>query len=84
MVGSITSSGKGRNGHHTFVASHILLWLPIHFCGFPQEMFGENFDWPLILCQTFERKDFEIFVAGQAVLQMSQISRSCVIASMSY
>ena len=33
--------------------------------------------------QTFEQ-DFEIFLAGQAVLQMSQISRSCVIASMSY
>ena len=35
-------------------------------------------------CQTFEQNDFEIFLAGQAVLQMSQISRSCVIASMSY
>ena len=32
----------------------------------------------------FEQKDFEIFLAGQAVLQMSQISGSCVIASMSY
>ena len=30
------------------------------------------------------QKDYEIFLAGQAVLQMSQISRSCVIASMSY
>ena len=47
-------------------------------------MYCENFDWPLILCQTFEHKDFEIFVAGQAVLQMSQVSGSCVIASMSY
>ena len=28
--------------------------------------------------------DFEIFLADQAVLQMSQISRSCVIVSMSY
>ena len=37
-----------------------------------------------ILCQTFEQNDFEIFLAGQAVLQMCQISRSCVIASMSY
>ena len=36
------------------------------------------------LCQTFEQQDFEIFLAGQAVLQMDQISRSCVIASMSY
>ena len=35
-------------------------------------------------CQTFEQQDFEIFLAGQAVLQMNQISRSCVIVSMSY
>ena len=35
-------------------------------------------------CQIFEQKDLEIFLAGQAVLQMSQISRLCVIASMSY
>ena len=44
----------------------------------------ENFDWLEILCQTFEQKDFKIFLVGQAVLQMSQILRSCVIASMSY
>ena len=31
-----------------------------------------------------EQKDFEIFLVGQAVLQMSQISRSCETASMSY
>ena len=37
-----------------------------------------------ILFQTSEQKDFEIFLVGQAVLQMSQTSRSCVIASMSY
>ena len=47
-------------------------------------MYCKNFDWPLILCQTFEQKDFELFLAGQTVLQMSQISRSCVVASMSY
>ena len=47
-------------------------------------MYCENFDWSYILCQTLEQKDFEIFLADQAVLQMSQISRSCVIASMSY
>ena len=35
-------------------------------------------------CQTFEQKGFEIFLEGQAVLQMSQISRSYLIASMSY
>ena len=29
------------------------------------------------------KKDFEIFLVGQGVLQMSQISRSCVIESMS-
>ena len=28
-------------------------------------------------------KNFEIFLVGQAVLQVCQISRSCVIASMS-
>ena len=47
-------------------------------------MYCDNFDWPQILCQTFEQKNYEIFLAGQAVLQMSQISRLCVIASMSY
>ena len=31
----------------------------------------------MMICQTFERKDFELFLAGQAVLQMSQIS-SCI------
>ena len=36
-----------------------------------------------ILFQTFEQKDIELILVGQAVLQMSQISRSCVIASMS-
>ena len=46
-------------------------------------MYCENFDWPEI-CQRFEQKHFEMFLAGQAVLQMSQISRSCIIASMSY
>jgi len=30
------------------------------------------------------KKDFEIFLVGQGVLQVSQISRSCVIVSMSY
>ena len=35
------------------------------------------------LCQTFEQNDCEISLVGQAVLQMSQISRLCVIASMS-
>ena len=47
-------------------------------------MYCENLDCPLILCQTFEQKDFEMFLAGRPVLQMSQISRSCVIAPMSY
>ena len=31
----------------------------------------------MMICLTFERKDFELFLAGQAVLQMSQIS-SCI------
>ena len=31
------------------------------------------------LYKTFDQKDFEIFLVGQRVLQMSQISRSCVI-----
>ena len=29
-------------------------------------------------------KNFETFLVGQAVLQMSQISRLCIITSMSY
>ena len=39
-------------------------------------MYGEN----LISCQAFEQNDCEIFLAGQAILQM----RMQVIASMSY
>ena len=35
-------------------------------------------------CQIFKQKDFEIFLVGQEVLQINQISRSCVIASVSY
>ena len=38
----------------------------------------------IILCWEFKHKDFEICLAGQAVLQISQISKSCVITSMSY
>ena len=63
----LANSGKGCNGHCAYMAS-------------PQETYCEQFDWSYILSQTFEQKDFEIFLAGQAVLQMSQISRSCVIA----
>ena len=37
-----------------------------------------------MLFEAFEQKDFEMFVVGQGVLQMSQILRSCVIVSMSY
>jgi len=35
----------------------------------------------LIVYEAFEQKGFEIFVVGQGVLQMSQISGSCVIVS---
>ena len=66
--GSITSLEKGCNGYCTYMVSH---WKCI-----VKSLIG--------LCQTFEKKDFEILLAGQAVLQMSQISRSCVIASVSY
>ena len=62
--GSITSSGKGCNGHCTHMAFHSKCIVNI--------------------MSNIRKKDFEIFLAGQAVLQMSQISRSCVIASMSY
>ena len=31
-----------------------------------------------MLCEAFIQKDFELFLVGQGVLQMSQISRSCV------
>jgi len=47
-------------------------------------MYGEIFDWLQILREALEQKDFEIFLVGKGVLQMSQISRSCVIVSMSY
>ena len=66
---SIKSLGKSCNEHSSFMASHRKCMTKI--------LIG-------ILCQTFEQKNFEIFLVGQAVLQMSQISRSCVIASMSY
>ena len=54
----------------------VLIWLPHRKCVVKI----------LIGCKYYVRqKDFEIFLVGQAVLQMSQISRSCVIASsMSY
>jgi len=44
-------------------------------------MFGEIFEWLLMLCEVIEQKKFEMF--GQGV-QMCRISRSCVIVSMSY
>ena len=74
QFGSITSLGKGCNGHCT-------LWLYHRKC-MVKILIGHKY-W------IFEGKDFEIFLAGQAVLQMSQkissqISRSCVIASMRY
>ena len=43
-----------------------LLW-------FPQKMYGEIFDWYCV--GNLNKINFEIFVVGQAVLQMSQISR---------
>jgi len=47
-------------------------------------MYGEIFDWLLMLYEAFEWKDFEIFLMGQGVLQMSQIPRSYVIVSWRY
>ena len=41
-------------------------------------MYGDDFDWLYILCQTLEWKDLKIFLAGQGVLQMSQISQSYI------
>jgi len=31
-----------------------------------------------MLCQAFERKDFEIFLVGQGVLQMNKILCNCI------
>ena len=69
--GSITSAGKGCNGQCTYMASH-------------RKSIVKNLIGRKYYFQTFKQKDFEIFLAGQAVLQMSQISRLCVIAFMSY
>ena len=55
------------------VIDTVLIWLPRRTC-IVKILISRKY-----LCQTFERKDFEIFLVGQAVLQMSQISRSCVI-----
>ena len=55
----------------------VLIWLSHRKC-IVKILIGRKY------CQTFEQEDFEIFLAGQAILQMSQISRSCVIASMIY
>ena len=60
------------------VLDTVLIWLPHRKCIVKI----------LIDCKYYvkhlKQQDFEIFLAGQAVLQMSQISRLCVIASMSY
>ena len=53
------------------VMDAVLIWLPHRKCIVKI----------LIGCKYY---DFEIFLADQAVLQLSQISRSCVIASRSY
>jgi len=37
-----------------------------------------------MLYEAIEQKGFEIFLVGQGVLQMSQISGFCVIVSISY
>ena len=68
--GSVKSSVNGCNGHCAYMAS-------------PKEIYCEN----LIGRKYYVRhlnKKCEIILAGQAILQMSQISRSCVFASMSY
>ena len=53
----------------------VLIWLPHRKC-IVKILIGRK-------CY-LKQKDFEVFLAGQTVLQMSQISKSCVIASMSY
>ena len=53
----------------------VLIWLP-HREYIVKILIGRKY--------YVEQKDFETFLVGQAVLQMNQISRSCVIASMSY
>ena len=69
--GSITSLGKGRNGHCTYMASH-------------RKCIVKNLIGRKYYVKHLNKKIFEIFLAGQALLQMSQISRSYLIASMSY
>ena len=55
-----------------------LIWLPYMKC-IVKILIGHKH-----YVKHLNKKDFEIFLAGQAELQMSQISRSCVITSMSY
>ena len=84
----IIGSSKGINNRHVRFGSitqvrerdvmdTALIWLPHRKC-IVKILFGHKYYVKHL------NKDFEIFLAGQAVLQMSQISRSCVIASMSY
>ena len=60
------------------VMDTVLIWLPYRK-SIVKILIGRKY-----YVKHFEQKDFEIFLAGQAVLQMSQILSLCVIASMSY
>ena len=57
----------------------VLLWLPKEKC-MAKSPVGHKY----YICLTFQQKDLKILLAGQAALQMSQISRLCVITFMSY
>ena len=56
----------------------VLIWLPHRKC-IVKILIDRKY-----YVKHLKQKDFDIFLAGQAVLQMSQISRLCVVASMSY
>ena len=66
QFGSITSSGKGYNGHCTYMASHRKCIVKV--------LIGSKY-----YVKHLNKKILKL--VGQAV---RQISRSCVIASMSY
>ena len=57
------------------VMDTVLIWLPHRKC-IVKTLIGRKY--------YVKHLNNKIFLADQAVLQMSQISRSCVIASMSY
>ena len=79
----IIGNSKGVNNRHIrfefwdrAVVDIVFIWLSLRKC-IVKILIGHKY-----YVKHLNNQDFEIFLVGQAVLQMSQISRSCVIASM--